>query len=84
MKKLKLGQELKIPESHQETLRELKSSCNANITVIDELSQILKTKRDKMWEIIRQVLPETEKYHCQYNSGTDTIKIISKNLTKES
>ena len=79
MKTIKLGQEIKIPETHEEILKNMQNETSANTATIESLSFIIKARKDRMWEIIKQILPETDKYNCQYNSKTSMVKIISKN-----
>ena len=78
MKTMKLGQEFEIPKTHKETLVNMQESTAANTATINDLSKLIYGRKKEMWEIIKQLLPETKEYNCSYNSETNKVKIILK------
>lgn len=77
MKKLKLGQEIEIQEPFKKILKEMNEQNAANMKTINDLSLMMNQRKTEIWELIKEILPETKEYNCSYNSETGTVNIIS-------
>ena len=78
MKKLKLGQEFEIPESHKDLIQDSFQTihgCDRGLAVLAEKSHQL---QKRVWETIRQLFPELEDYECSYSVETNKVKILNK------
>lgn len=78
MKKLKVGDVLKIPKSHRMALKDFQVKYMAYENQIKSLAEDSDNKKRELWMCIGEIFPEVKKFNASYDYTTDEIIITRK------